>query len=177
MNTDHTTLAGTTPDPLSAILAEMRDLAENRDWRNHTKRSNRERVSNLADRIEVTVKRERAETESWHGVARAFAVHDAIADERLDKLMRSTPCNAAALRAALERALKWWTEMGNILEREAVFKQIRAALAAPARNCDRFATAEEARMAFEDAHSREIILNLYTAAFDWLFATAEGGAK
>ncbi len=85
--------------------------------------------------------------------------------------------NAAAMRAALERALKWWTEKGNILEREAVFEQIRAALAAPARNCDRFATADEARRAFESAHSHGIVRNIYTEAFDWLFAPAEGGAK
>ena len=45
------------PDPLSAILAEMRYLSENRDWHNHTKQSNRECVSNLADRIEAAAKR------------------------------------------------------------------------------------------------------------------------
>ncbi len=51
-----------------------------------------------------------------------------------------------------------------------------AALSAPARNCDRFATAEEARRAFESAHSHGIVHNLYTAAFGWLFAPAEGGS-
>lgn len=47
-------------EPLAAFLAEMRDLAENRDWHNHTKQSNRERVSNLADRIEAAVAAHRA---------------------------------------------------------------------------------------------------------------------
>ncbi len=50
----------------------------------------------------------------------------------------------------------------------------RAALATPARNCDRFATAEEARRAFEKEHSHGIVHNLYTAAFYWLFAPAKG---
>jgi hypothetical protein len=45
-----------TPDHLSAILAEMRYLSENRDWHNHTRQSNRECVSNLADRIEAAAR-------------------------------------------------------------------------------------------------------------------------
>jgi len=36
----------------SEIVAEMRDLAANRDWHNHTAQSNRERIENLADRLE-----------------------------------------------------------------------------------------------------------------------------
>lgn len=33
-------------------IVEMRDLAEHRDWHNHTGQSNRERVSDLADRLD-----------------------------------------------------------------------------------------------------------------------------
>jgi hypothetical protein len=39
-------------EPLSGSIAEMRDLAEHRDWHNHTGKSNRERVSDLADRLD-----------------------------------------------------------------------------------------------------------------------------
>lgn len=37
------------------IVAEMRDLAANRDWHNHTNQSNRERLLDYADRIEQAV--------------------------------------------------------------------------------------------------------------------------
>jgi hypothetical protein len=42
---------------------------------------------------------------------------------------------------------------------------------------DRFATAEEARGAFEKEHLHGIVRNLYTAAFDWLFAPAQEGKE
>ena len=34
------------------IIAEMHDLAAHRDWHNHTGQSNRERMSDLADRLD-----------------------------------------------------------------------------------------------------------------------------
>ena len=98
------------------------------------------------------------------------------------------PGNAAAMREALEKFLDLarrglafftsyrYTEEEND-ELEDAFANAKSALAAPARNCDRFATAEEARRAFESAHSHGIVHNLYTAAFDWLFKKAEGGAS
>ena len=39
-------------ETLCDSIVEMRDLAEHRDWHNHTSQSNRERVSYLADRID-----------------------------------------------------------------------------------------------------------------------------
>jgi hypothetical protein len=65
----------------------------------------------------------------------------------------------------------------------------RAALAAPARNCDRFATAAEAVAAFadhlrawENAHGiyseyPDHAVQVPAGAFAWLFAPAEGGAE
>lgn len=41
------------------------------------------------------------ENESWHGIARGFALHDAMTDERLNKLMQAS----AAIREALEYVL------------------------------------------------------------------------
>jgi hypothetical protein len=52
----------------------------------------------------------------------------------------------------------------------------RAALAAPPRNCDRFATADGAIGAYRQTH-RYMVVNVF---LDWLFATStekEGGAK
>ena len=39
------------------IISELRDLADHRDWHNHTSRSNRERISDIACRLEAAIKR------------------------------------------------------------------------------------------------------------------------
>lgn len=93
--------------------------------------------------------------------------------------------NAAAMREAVEKAynnikkarefIAWQTREDELLMEAQ--QEIKTALSEPARNCDRFATAEEARKAFEAAHSRGIVHNIYTAAFDWLFAEAKGDAE
>lgn len=44
------------------------------------------------------------ESESWHDIARCFAIHDAVTDERLDKLMKSRSGNVAKMREVLEWA-------------------------------------------------------------------------
>ena len=44
------------------------------------------------------------ESESWHGIAHCFAIHDAVTDERLDKLMKSRSGNVAKMRDVLEWA-------------------------------------------------------------------------
>ena len=86
--------------------------------------------------------------------------------------------NAAAMREALRDSSALLAVVHGDEYADEITRQLdanTAALAAPARNCDRFATADEARRAFESAHSHGIVRNLYTAAFDWLFAPAEGG--
>ena len=96
------------------------------------------------------------------------------AERRIAELERA-PCNAAALREALERIVQICHDLEPLFTPHAIQQHAEAALAAPARNCDRFATAEEARRAFESAHSHGIVRNLYTAAFDWLFDKAKEG--
>ena len=93
------------------------------------------------------------------------------------------PGNAAAMRKALEQSQQLLEDIGC---GDAVFAQIAvnaAALAAPARNCDRFQSAAEAYATL----GLECCDNLH---FDcrrqyscancialWLFAPAEGGAE
>lgn len=169
-----------TPEPLSAILAEMRKSAKDsyaektaKRLEDHEATGTRDALDikdaiqclrdddkyllDIADRIEAAAKRERN--------AHTNDIHDAL------YMATGIPGNAAALREALKHAREVLALNGFV---EPVVR-CDAALAAPARNCDRFATAEEARRAFESAHSHGIVHNLYTAAFDWLFATAEGG--
>jgi hypothetical protein len=63
--------------------------------------------------------------------------------------------------------------------------QARAALSAPARNCDRFATEDEARKAFQEVRGHKVLADVELwdsmdeagALVRWLFAPAEGGAK
>lgn len=82
-------------DPLADVLAEMRDLAENRDWHNHTKQSNRERVSNLADRVEAAAKRER---EAYCDLCKdKDATIDRLLVERDRAIKARAPGNAAAM--------------------------------------------------------------------------------
>lgn len=140
----------------------------------------------IADRIEAAAKN----TENAFGMA--LAIEDGL--HKRDK--QSDPGNAAALREALEnveRVARFCAEAPrhtlayptDTARADVLYSRIaelgsvaRAALAAPARNCDRFATADDARRAFESAHSHGIVHNLYTAAFDWLFDMVEkGGAK
>ena len=94
----------------------------------------------------------------------------------------TAPGDAAAIRAAL-KAIDENTDLLDIAEGVApnlhpshsfvavqIRKIVRAALAAPARNCDRFQTAEEAYAAWQK------LPNL-ASAFAWLFAPAEGGKE
>lgn len=79
------------------------------------------------------------------------------------------PSNAAALREALEKIARWDDGIGADISNIA-----RAALAAPARNCDRFATANDAVKGYIAAHPHDDEPDASTYG-SWLFATAEGG--
>ena len=50
-------------------------------------------------------------------------------------------------------------------------------LAAPARNCDRFADPGEAWLAYKAACDKDETVPNMIGAISWLFATAEGGAE
>lgn len=89
--------------------------------------------------------------------------------------------NAAAMRAALEgiegdcRILDrkdMWEEEGECYydALRDIREKVSAALAAPARNCDRFATAEEAYAAWMPSVELDAIC-------DWLFAPAKEGKE
>jgi hypothetical protein len=172
-------------ETLSAILAEMRgnefdDPQIDADGIVGARRLARD----WADRIEAAYKREHAE---WH------AETDAAKEERNRiacrmryefaakcRACKAEPGNAAAMREALTAFAGYLTQkrIDEVWAKttlpepglDRLVEQARRALAAPARNCDRFATAEEAYAAWQKHNS-------LTAICDWLFATAEGGAK
>ena len=107
------------------------------------------------------------------GAQRAYEhIHDA--------LYKATgiPGNAAAIREALNRVGHLANDLRNITERDTevradvneIVDVCRAALTSPARNCDQFATAEEAYSAWQKHNS-------LTAICDWLFATAQEGKE
>lgn len=139
----------------------------------------------LLDRIEAAYKREHAE---WH------AETDAAKDDRnrVACRMRSefaAKCrnceratgNAAALREALEKCNELFrcdddnkSRLCNLARK--ADEATQAALAAPARNCDRFQTEEEAYAAFMGLFDHFKGERHYQYC-RWLFAPAEGGAE
>lgn len=172
-------------EPLSAILAEMRAdrcIPHHIDW---------------ADRIEAAAEREYEEAKAYfeklHDGPSMICTAKNCAMRNVGlAIANAAPGNAAAMRAALvECAKRIGMHVVNFktgvvppdAEAEAekdenAHSRAFAALAAPARNCDRFATALEAANAWQ-AYSvvhRDRDYSLM-AAFNWLFATAEGGEK
>ena len=114
-------------------------------------------------------------TMSWHDFRRMLNRFDAA-----HKRERETSGNTAALHEALKpvkRYLDGYTV--NILE---LRRTVDAALTAPTRNCDRFASAEEAWDAYDAwvESYREKGETEPLNEFGWLFTLAaekEGGAK
>ncbi len=161
-----------TPETFAAILAEFRKFALRAA--EEDKMISPESVLLLADRIEAAVERERA--------AHTNDIHDAL------YLATGIPGNAAAMREALERIVQICHDLEPLFTPHAIQQHAEAALAAPARNCDRFATAEEAVAAFadhlrawENAHGicseyPDHAVRVPAGAFAWLFAPAEGGS-
>lgn len=146
------------PETLAAALAELRARAqEERDCGWHGEADD---LLALADRIEAAAERERnAHTNDIHN---ALYMADGI------------PGNAAAMRRALESVEcniaedepgRFWLQ-----DPEAILHEVQAALAAPARNCDRFATVGAAHKAWRATDQERDFA-------DWLFDKAEGGAE
>ena len=192
-------------EALDAILAEMRDGI-------HTGRADiidamNERLRSYADRIKAAVERERAEFRRQ--LRNEIQINDCLATvrpqlhnvgdvipeaakERAHEIelakLRATG-NAAALREALERSTRRLRGVVRELPLEmqkyvnADIRDNDAALSAPARNCDRFKTLDEAREAFQDLRGHKILADVDLwdsmdeagALVRWLFATAEGG--
>lgn len=131
----------------------------------------------LLDQIEAAHKLERAITDVMLAVKDKPLPHP---DPDNAPPLTASPGNVAALRDALNDACHTMFEFlkkqhGGFSDMANALDKGKAALAASARNCDRFATADKARATFEAELSRGIVRNLYTATFDWLFARAEGG--
>ena len=153
------------PEPLAAILAEMRGRILGEDRIKYTLPA--DEALAFIDRIEVAVERERN--------AHTNDIHNAL------YMATGIPGNAAALSEALVKLTDavrnyfGWDDAPAVQDRDdptayfcAEMSAALAALAAPARNCDRFATAEDAYAAWQKHNS-------LTAICDWLFAPAEGG--
>lgn len=165
-----------TPEPLSAILAEMRDFC-----------------SGWSEDVDVTVK---------VGLIYGWICRIEAAAERerkslqgtIDKMRRAiaenAPGNAAAMREALEYAERWLHGILQFCDRRTrgeeirvpalsafgTVDRIRAALSAPARNCDRFATHNEAKAAFLHSYFGPTEPDFVENAFArWLFAPAQEG--
>lgn len=105
--------------------------------------------------------------------------------------------NIAALRKALIAAKGNFNAMGaNAIEGELnldavavicarMSARMDAALSAPARNCERFQTADEARLAFQTVRGHKVWADIELwddmdevgAFVCWLFAKAEGSAE
>jgi len=128
-------------------------------------------LRDMADRIEAAAERDRN--------AHINDIHDAL------YMATGIPGNAAALREALERIRPLVRATGTtpyVPERkelvDGALAIIDAALAAPARNCDRFATEDEAREAYW-AYREPLEFNdkPFVAITEWLFAQAKGGAE
>ena len=141
-------------------------------------------LSQIADRIEAAWKRERVEIAT---TAAAQAVN--LTNEKF----ANTPVgNAAATREALEAALPIMRNCPfthyNTNDVDAVVSKMEFALAKPARNCDRYATAVEAMEELKRVHSwcakgnRRCLEDCPDCgktwcSLAWLFAAAEEGAK
>ena len=103
--------------------------------------------------------------------------------DRFDAAHRRERGDCAKLREALKRIVAASIVAKNanapewILQRMAdIFAMATTALNAPPRNCDRFATVDEAIGAYRQTH-KYMVVNVF---LDWLFAQAtekEGGAK
>lgn len=148
-----------TPEPLAAVLAEMRDFAK-------PIRVGGDLCSNVALPAEISILADRIEA--------------ALSQER------SARATLARLREHLHRDDYTGELYFNTFDYDPI-EEVEAALEEPPRNCDRFATAEEAVAAFAD-HLRawENAHGIYSecpdhpvqvpaGAFAWLFAQAEGG--
>lgn len=164
------------PETLAAVLADYRsDIPAMTSG--ELPHPTPEYLRILLDRIEAAAERERDEDRQLAAIAESDEAFARCA--RCDRPERATG-NAAALREALEKIrheygwglISCRTCVSSEADVERVSdlfeKQIDAALAAPPRNCDRFATAEEAYSAWMQAVEMDAIC-------DWLFAPAEGG--
>lgn len=194
------------PETLSAILAEMRDerivRLDGADVTRCLLLNLADRIEAAADRIEAAAERERAELRrqlrneieinnalatvrpQFNYVDDVFAEAERERAHEIELAKLRAPGNASALREALERSTRRLAGVVSELPLEmqkyvnADIRDNDAALAAPARNCDRpeCKTEEGASATYiaEHPHAVEPDASTYGS---WLLATAEGGVK
>ena len=160
-------------ETIEDIVKEMRGNAEH----NHALVEVSKYLTEIADRIEAAANRQFRE------------VAKMIPHEEVDvsKMETTTPTcekssadgNAAAMRKALSDAcyamfnfLK--TQNGVYEEMAKALDKAKAALAAPPRNCDRFATLDDARNAFFADYVPDETCSSDTAFAIWIFDEVKG---
>lgn len=187
------------PETLAAILAEMRAAAKSTDLFNGEEVGEPlirgTKVEEWADRIEAAAERkcatledalahckqyaQKIERENEEGETRLDAeeIIATVDNEFAGIRLARAPGNAAALRNALKAAqalllnIDFDADGGLDDDAAPVMANIGHALAAPARNCDRFATVGAAHKAWRATDQERDF-------FDWLFDMVEkGGAK
>ena len=169
------------PEPLSAILAEMRDFADHRAADAGGERPGIELLRSYADRIEAAAERERVEIRRDAEIEWTRIGYDERKAEE-----RRAPGNAAAMQRALNSISDIAEDAfgGPERYREAsqgralslIVDTARAALSKPARNCDRSEFWEDLWLEFgklwpdvtDDSQRAWLFVR-------WLFATAKGG--
>ena len=101
---------------------------------------------------------------------------------RLDAARKREQGDAAAMRAALLNAKTRFASIALMNSEwrtcaESHVREIAAALSAPARNCDRFATVDEAKAEWLRTNAKLLSSTGLMPFESWLFAKAKGGAK
>lgn len=185
-------------ETLADIVADMRDRAVVADRHGETETSNESVAAllrDIANRIEAAGRERNRQYEpkcDW-SIKDALALANTLANHGLRdgnadaassciySLCRilSAPGNAAAMRVALVRCATLGEYCFQDIHAE-VAKVARAALAAPARNCDRFCNTAQALGAYRDGPpiGEEWGGGDWMQLLDWLFAPAkEGGAQ
>lgn len=159
-------------ETIAAVIAEIRESGRSAEH------ADGQLIEDYADRLEAAAARHDEILNA--NIARVRELEDMMggaADALLGAAIKqSTPGNAAAMRDALEWVAEF-VELGVDDEfgvdgqnLTIAAEKARAALAAPARNCDRFATVGAAHKAWRATDQERDFA-------DWIFATAEGGAK
>ena len=105
--------------------------------------------------------------------------HARVLADRFEAAHRRERGDVAKLREALDESRRIASGLGgcrlnDYWKLNEIVRVCEAALSAPPRNCDRFASADEAIGAYRQTH-KYMVVNVF---LDWLFATAtekEGG--
>ena len=184
------------PETIAAILADFRKFALRAAEEDKT--ISPESVLLLADKVEAAInlrehnlcvmlatKRRDLDTVIRENEAIRDQLDNLIAAHEYDRralVDATSPGNAAAMREALTAfvdCIQWicdGDERGIFKKQFApLLSESRAALAAPARNCDRFATAAEAALAFNADTKTKCGEEISPRLLAWLFDKAKGG--